>query len=74
MKKIKCQCPFEGKFLVGMEGWYDKELELPFVEHKPNECKCTNKLKQYLRDGKKIWLCSCCVMFNDKLIEQEKKL
>ena len=60
MVKDKCECKHEGKLLPGMAGQYDTEKELPFVAHKPGECKCTNELKEYNRDGETITLCSCC--------------
>jgi len=60
MVKDKCECDRNAKLIPGWEDEYDKELELPFVTHKPGECKCTNELKEYIRDGKKITLCSCC--------------
>ncbi len=59
---MKCECKQEGELRAGMEYMYDKIKELPFVTHKPNECKCTNELKQYLKKGEKVWLCSNCVM------------
>ena len=60
MKNIKCECDTEGVFYPEMSEMYDKEKELPFVAHKPNECKCVNDLKQYWKNGKKVWLCSNC--------------
>lgn len=59
---MKCQCKNKGILKEEMKEWYDPEKELPFVNHKPNECKCTNELKEYHKDNKKVWLCSCCVM------------
>ena len=50
----------------GMAIMYDEEKELPFVVHEPNECKCTNELKQHVRNGKKVWLCSCCNLSTDE--------
>lgn len=67
-KEIKCQCPSEGELVIGHEDLYDKEKELPFVNHKPNKCKCKNELKYYQRGKKKLWLCSNCCMWGDKLI------
>ena len=61
----KCECPSKGVLPPEMANDYDKEKELPFVNHEPGECKCTNKLKQYTRMGKKFWLCSCCKMLLD---------
>ena len=66
MKKKRCECNEEWKVGVGMEDLYDGELELPYVNHKPNKCKCTNRLKQYIRNGKIVWLCSCCCLSSDK--------
>lgn len=62
---IKCECPETGVLRFGMESLYDEETELPFVKHEPNQCKCTNNLKQYIRKGKKLWLCSCCCLSGD---------
>lgn len=59
-KGKKCECEGTGFLLPKTEELFDKKLELPFVNHEPGECKCTNDLKEYVRDGKKIWLCSCC--------------
>lgn len=66
---MKCQCDQEGK-LGCPESWYDAELELPYVNHKPNECRCTNDLKLYKRGGKQLWLCSICWTSNDKEVKQ----
>jgi len=68
-KNIKCECDEIGKLKSGMESLYNKENELPFVNHKPNECKCTNDLKQYIRNGKKLWLCSCCCLSSDEEVK-----
>ena len=64
---MKCQCKNKGKLLPHMADWYDKEKERPFVNHKPNECRGTNELTKYYKDGKKIWLCSCCVIGENKV-------
>jgi hypothetical protein len=61
----KCECMETAKLPKDMELWYDEKTELPFVNHNPDECKCTNKLKQYIRNGKKVWLCSCCSSWQD---------
>ena len=62
MKIEKCECNNKGTLKHGMEDLYDQELELPFVNHQPGECKCVNDLKWYSKGGKKVALCSCCVM------------
>ncbi|KKM13381.1 hypothetical protein LCGC14_1716780 [marine sediment metagenome] len=51
MKSEKCECPTKGRLQAGMAKEYDTEKELPFVNHKPNECECTNELKQYFRSN-----------------------
>ena len=72
MKTIKCQCPGIGK--VPKKNLYKyNDNEKPFVNHKPNECKCTNELKQYRRGKKKLWLCSCCNLFSDVEIKTRVK-
>jgi hypothetical protein len=65
--EIKCQCDETGTLQIGWEWSYDEKKELPYVNHAPNECKCTNELKRYLRDGKEIWLCSCCCMGDEEV-------
>ena len=64
--KIKCQCPLESNGGLGI-GWYSPE-EYSGVVHKPNKCKGTNEIKLYERNGKKLYLCSCCVVFGDRLL------
>lgn len=68
--KIKCQCNTESILRTDMRHLYHPTKELPFVNHKPNECKCTNDLKQYIREDKKIWLCSCCCLAFDKEVKR----
>ena len=65
----KCECDQTGKLMPGMVDLYDEETELPYVNHKPGECKCTNGLKRYKRNGKIIVLCSCCNLLGDELQE-----
>jgi hypothetical protein len=63
----KCECSKDSSNNPNPKYMYDKK-EWIGMYHKPNECKCKNELKQYLRYNTKIWLCSCCVMFGDKPI------
>lgn len=65
---MKCQCDSIGKLQPGMGSWYNPVTELPFVNHSPGKCKCTNDLKKYLRDGKEVMLCSCCCLSSDKRV------
>jgi hypothetical protein len=69
--KDHCECPQEGKLTYAMRGWYDARTELPYVDHKPGECRCTNDLRLYERDGQALTLCSCCVLSSDKEISEE---
>lgn len=57
-KASKCECPVEGVLRPEMASWYHDSRELPFVNHEPGECKCTNELELYERDGKQLTLCS----------------
>ena len=66
-KEIKCECPEVGQVSSGDEGMYSPE-EKSGMNHKPNECKGTNKIKLHKRDGKKLYLCSCCNMPGDELV------
>ena len=72
-KGRKCECDEEGVLKKELAPLYDIENELPYVNHKPNKCKCKNDLKQYIRNGKKIWLCSCCCLSTDKEVQKEER-
>jgi hypothetical protein len=54
--------------VIGMENLYDAVTERPFVNHKPNECKCTNDLNLFKRKGTVLTLCSCCSLSTDERI------
>lgn len=69
MEAVRCECPSEGVLYPEGESLYNPVTELPFVKHEPGECRCTNDLKPYLRDGKRIILCSCCWLLGDKEVE-----
>jgi hypothetical protein len=59
-KDQKCECMQTAYVSLDRLDLYDEVTERPFVNHKPGECKCTNELKQYEINGKKVYLCSCC--------------
>lgn len=65
MKEIKCECPELSVLKEHMKMFYDPELELPFVDHEPGKCKCTNKIKAYKRGNKILYFCSCCKLLGD---------
>lgn len=62
---MKCECPKRGNPKAEMEWMYSEE-EKSGMNHKPGKCNGTNDIKQYSRNGKKLWLCSCCTMPGDK--------
>lgn len=66
----KCQCPEEGRLDPSIKHLYHKKTELPFVVHEPYQCKCTNNIKLFERQGKKLFLCSICCLSEDKEIEK----
>ena len=72
MDTPKCECDQEGQANPMIAHLYDPDTELPFVRHQPGECRCTNDLKQYERDGKVMWLCRCCWLPDDKLVDRDR--
>ena len=67
---LRCQCPETGYVTANRLIMYDVVKERPYVNHKPGECKCTNDIRLYNRNGELLYLCSCCYMSNDKLVTQ----
>ena len=65
-KQKRCECKEMGVLREHIKELYDPIKELPFVNHKPGKCECTNDLKLYLRNGKKTWLCSNCRLLSDE--------
>lgn len=69
----KCQCPYDQVVTDAVSrSRYNPVTERSFLNHKPGECQCQNDLRQYDRDGKILWLCSCCVLLGDVPINQKK--
>lgn len=69
MTNMKCECVETGKPPSYILYMYDEETELPFVNHEPGKCRCTNELKLYrCSDGVERILCSCCNKSNDTFI------
>ena len=64
MKQIRCECPEKGETPPEMERMYSEEEKIG-MNHEPYHCECKNGLKRYYRDGKKLWLCSCCNLLGD---------
>jgi hypothetical protein len=72
--KQKCMCPAEGKLYPWTEKMYDEVTERPYVNHEPGQCLCQNELKLFMRGKKKLWLCSCCWLPDDKpVVEKQAK-
>ena len=67
---MKCECQNVGRLMPMMASQYDPDTELPFVNHKAGECKCTNELKKYKKNGKIVHLCSCCVMGEEEVKDE----
>jgi hypothetical protein len=56
----KCECDRDANVPKDIESMYDPIKELPYANHKAGKCKCTNNIREYIRGGKKVYLCSCC--------------
>lgn len=63
-------CPERGVLGEGMADQYDPVTELPFTNHEPHQCRCTNDLKLYKRKGRLMMFCSICWMPGDKEVLQ----
>lgn len=61
----RCQCPSQGVLNPEMAKMYDSVYELPFVNHEPGKCECTNGLQLYHRGEHVLWLCSNCHVSGD---------
>lgn len=64
MKIIKCQCPEKG-FVPAISAYEYREEEKKAMNHEPNKCIGDYKIYPYLRDGKKLYLCSVCFFSSD---------
>ena len=64
---IRCQCPTKGYVPEERMYMYSPE-EKSGMNHSPGKCKGMNEIKLYERDGKKLFLCSCCHVFGDNLL------
>ncbi len=69
---MKCECPERANVSPEDECLYSDE-EKSGMNHEQGECKGTNDIKQYIRNGKKLWLCSCCNFMGDKEVKKENK-
>jgi hypothetical protein len=57
---LRCECHGNGGPPSDIWHLYDPIKELPFVFHKPDECKCLNDLRLYKVLDKELFLCSVC--------------
>ena len=67
----KCECPEKGYTPLERQSMYSPE-EKSGMNHLPNECAGTNEVKKYRRVDKEMYLCSCCNLFGDELISDER--
>jgi len=67
-KAPRCECPERANVMPNMIDWYSKEEKLG-MNHEPNKCLCINRLKQYKRRDKILWLCSCCHLPGDEEVK-----
>lgn len=65
---MRCQCNHQGILVFGQSHLYDPVTELPFVDHAPGDCRCTNDLRWFVRDGLRVLLCSCCWTNDDEYL------
>lgn len=70
----KCQCQNLGWRNFKLDKLYDSVTENPYRNHEPGECKCTNNIRKFNRDGKEIYLCSICYLPSDTLVNGEAKM
>lgn len=70
----RCECPYDEVISKDRECLYSDEEKKNGLNHKANECKCTNDLKQYIRHGKAIWLCSKCHTFGDEEVKGNQQV
>ncbi len=66
---MRCECPSKAEGGLG-EFWYEPE-EYKAMIHEPNECPGDYQVKQYIRAGELITLCSACCMPQDQEITEE---
>lgn len=67
----RCECDEIGNVPVARLWMYDEQVERPYVNHAPGECKCLNNLHKYRRsDGSVKWLCSNCRVITDVQYER----
>lgn len=67
---MRCQCQYRGVVVSELDSFYDPVTEAPFRAHEPGECRCTNNLHLFLRDGRPTMLCSNCTINTDKELSQ----
>lgn len=63
-----CECNHVGIRVKAFDCLYTR-AENKAREHQPGQCIGTIGLKLYNRGGKKLWLCSCCNLVSDKLLQ-----
>lgn len=64
---MKCECPETGMASEEDIDLYVEE-EYKGMSHLPNECLGDYQMGFWVRDGKTLWLCSCCCLSGDILL------
>ncbi len=67
----RCECPARGEVSTQRSTLYSEE-ERPGMNHAPNKCHGTYQLAQYRRGNRVLWLCSCCNLPGDVLVEDHE--
>lgn len=64
----KCDCPTTTSVPLDAS-WYEPE-EYKAMNHQANECPGDYMMGLYEREGEKLYLCSCCHLGGDILLEK----
>lgn len=64
-RELSCECPDKGErlALASFSGYLPEEEKAR--EHEPDACPGDYNLQLYQRDGRDLWLCSCCWLPTD---------
>ncbi len=69
--KQHCQCPDDSMDNPNPPSAYLDEEQNGRC-HEPNKCPCTNDVFLYKRGEQKLWLCSCCNLSGDILVDNQR--
>ncbi len=66
----RCQCPLKGE--ANMPSSMYSRFERNFRVHLPGQCQ-NPQTQHVIRKRKRIWICSVCILPNDKLMYSKEK-